>query len=144
MKSIKYLIASGLVGLSGIISTPAQASTVQVECLAKNIYHEARGQSEQGQIAVANVVLNRVESKKFPNDACSVISQRTHRVCQFSWVCSGKKTIREKGAWNKALELAKRVYNRDIRDVTEGALFFKVGSYHKKMTTKIGAHIFYK
>lgn len=144
MKSIKYLIASSLVGLSGIISTPAQASAVQVECLAKNIYHEARGQSKQGQIAVANVVLNRVESKKFPNDACSVINQRTRRVCQFSWVCGGKKPIHEKGAWNKALELAKRIYNRDVQDVTDGALFFKVGSYHNRMTTKIGAHIFYK
>lgn len=140
----KYFFALCVALSIGFISNPVAAKTDQIECLAKNIYHEARGQSKVGQIAVANVVLNRVESKRFPNTVCSVINQRTKRVCQFAWKCGSPKPIREKGAWERAKELAEEIYNKGIEDNTNGALFFRVGSYHKRMTTKIGAHIFYK
>ena len=115
MKFTKYFVAAGLILSTGFISTPALANEAQIECLAKNIYHEARGQSQKGQIAVANVVLNRVESRKFPNSACSVINQRTRKVCQFTWVCGSKKPIRERNAWERAKELARKIYNRDIK-----------------------------
>lgn len=140
----KYIIAVGLFLSFSFTPSIAYANQTQIECLAKNIYHEARGQSKDGQIAVANVVINRVNSSKFPNSVCAVINQRYRSTCQFSWVCSSNKAIREKGAWQRALELARRIYNDDVKDLTYGALFFRVGSFHKRMTVKIGSHIFYR
>jgi len=67
--------------------------------MAQNIYFEARGEPIKGQLAVGNVVLNRVKSKKYPNTVCEVIKQARidpirgtpikHK-CQFSWYCDGK------------------------------------------------------
>ena len=70
-------------------------SDKQVECLAKNIYFEARNQSEYGKFAVANVTMNRVKDPRFPNTICDVVFQGPRvkkRVggCQFSWYCDGK------------------------------------------------------
>ena len=60
-------------------------------CLALNVYFEARNDTMVGQYAVAQVVINRVQSSKFPNDVCSVVKQsRNDGTCQFSWYCDGK------------------------------------------------------
>ena len=71
-------------------------------CLATNIYHEARGESYAGKVAVANVTMNRVTSPKFPNTICDVVYQAQTKEnwkgntvpkrnkCQFSWYCDGK------------------------------------------------------
>ena len=59
-------------------------------CLALNIYFEARSEPIQGQIAIAEVTLNRVASSKYPNDVCSVVLQENKDGCQFSWWCDGK------------------------------------------------------
>lgn len=63
----------------------------QIDCLARNVYYEARGESFEGQMAVAQVTLNRVNSDQFPNSICSVVEEKTtargYTVCQFSWVC---------------------------------------------------------
>lgn len=64
----------------------------QIDCLARNIYYEARGESFEGQMAVAQVTLNRVNSDQFPNSICAVVEEKTEyksgtTVCQFSWVC---------------------------------------------------------
>jgi spore germination cell wall hydrolase CwlJ-like protein len=70
------------------------ANNRELKCLADNIYYEAGNQSTQGKLAVAAVTINRVKSPKFPKSVCAVVYQRTKRVCQFSWVCEGKKTVR--------------------------------------------------
>lgn len=63
----------------------------EINCLTRNIYYEARGESEQGQLAVAQVTLNRVESGMFPNSICAVVNERYKvkgkEICQFSWRC---------------------------------------------------------
>ena len=59
-------------------------------CLALNIFFEARGEEIQGQIAVAEVTLNRVASPHYPNDICGVVLQENKDGCQFSWWCDGK------------------------------------------------------
>ena len=63
----------------------------EIDCLARNVYYEARGESQQGQLAVAQVTLNRVESDQFPNTICGVVNERYKvndaEVCQFSWRC---------------------------------------------------------
>ena len=76
-------------------------------CLALNTYHEAKNQSMIGQIAVAEVVMNRVQDKRFPNSVCEVVKQGPTRPswedpkkeypikhrCQFSWYCAGKSDV---------------------------------------------------
>lgn len=72
-------------------------------CLAKNIYFEARGESTVGKIAVAMVTLNRVKSKEYPNNICSVVWQPN----QFSWTNDGLSDIpRNKDAWLEAQYIA--------------------------------------
>jgi spore germination cell wall hydrolase CwlJ-like protein len=72
----------------------------QLDCLAKNIYHEAAGESFEGKVAVAQVTMNRAESGKFPSDVCAVVYQKNvfyeKVVCQFSWYCQngGQPLIR--------------------------------------------------
>jgi spore germination cell wall hydrolase CwlJ-like protein len=122
----------------------------QIQCMAENTYFEAGHEPVKGRIAVNNVVLNRVEDKRFPKTPCGVINQRTARVCQFSWKCEGGKRIRDNAAFAKAKEIAEHVYIGNYGDVTHGAQFYHADyvspSWGKVFdrTTKIGAHIFYK
>ena len=135
----------------------AQNSTENpLECLATNIYFEARGESLAGQIAVGNVVINRVSSDKFPNTICKVVYQGYHKgsfplkhKCQFSWYCDGLPEVKEdKEAWEAAIEAAKIALY--FPDITEGALWYHSFSVnptwakHFEITTTIDGHIFYK
>lgn len=128
----------------------------QVDCLADNIYFEARSEPETGQIAVAQVTMNRVKSGKFPETVCGVVKQKTNDTCQFSWWCDAKarsqslKRIFDKATYNKIREIAMMVYfdeEEDIPDVTNGALYFHAvhvtGSPKKRSSVRIGQHIFY-
>jgi len=78
-------------------------------CLALAIYYEARSEPFDGQLAVAEVVMNRVEAERFPDDVCSVVTQggeRLHR-CQFSFYCDGlPERPGDMIAWQKAQDLA--------------------------------------
>ena len=79
-------------------------------CLADAIYFEARGETERGQEAVAQVVMNRVFTRFYPHDVCGVVYQNAnrHRACQFSFACSGKRRqINESEAWALANRIAK-------------------------------------
>ena len=123
-------------------------------CLAEAIYFEARGEPEQGQAAVAQVVLNRVSSGLYPPSICSVVYQnrRHFNACQFSFACNGRPLrITESDAWRQAQRIA--------ADVTNGSTYLsEVGSsthFHANCTRPrwarrlekmdiIGHHIFYK
>lgn len=84
--------------------------TAAATCLALNIYYEARNETIDGQIMVAEVTLNRVKSKKFPSTICEVVHQDNGPKaydCQFSWFCDGKADIpRHKEAWKTAQQVA--------------------------------------
>ena len=85
-----------------------QVANSEKLCLTQAIYHEARGESDKGQWAVANVIINRAMSHKFPTTLCGVVFQNAdqgfHR-CQFTFACDGKSDMgTETGAWNKAHE----------------------------------------
>jgi spore germination cell wall hydrolase CwlJ-like protein len=86
--------------------TLAEKQARQFECLAQAVYFEARSESENGQIAVARVVLNRVASNRYPDTICGVVyqgKQRRNR-CQFSFACDGRpETITEPKAWREAM-----------------------------------------
>lgn len=120
----------------------------QIQCLAENAYFEAGNQSHKGKIAVTNVVMNRVADKRFPKTPCGVVYQRTKRVCQFSWVCEGKKRIRNMNMYAASRKAAEDVYLRNVGDVTKGAKFYHANyvnpGWNLRRVTQIGAHIFYK
>ena len=131
-------------------------SATELKCLATAIYFEARGESEKGQIAVAQVVLNRVKNPAYPNSICSVVYQnknKRHR-CQFSFACDGiTDRITDKRAWAKSQALARRVLNdeRTLFLASIGAATHYHATYVKprwarsmKRMEKIGRHVFYK
>ncbi len=127
----------------------------QLECMAMNIYHEARSESLSGQLAVATVTMNRVESTRFPDTVCEVVWQRNNRGCQFSWTCDGKPDqIRNENAYTKALKLAKEVLINGVRFITidNDVMFYHADYispnweqlYSAQFITQVGRHKFYK
>lgn len=114
----------------------------KVECLAKNIYFEARGESRQGQLAVAHVTINRTKSDKYPDRVCDVVYQKN----QFSWT-STKAKIRDYTHYEEIKNLAFEVLIGATDDPTRGSLNFHSTSvrpgWKKRPKTKIGNHIFY-
>ena len=131
-------------------------------CMAFNIYHEANNQSMLGQIAVGQVVMNRVEDSRFPDTVCEVVKQAVtykgtekpvlHK-CQFSWYCDGKKDEPnyDTKSWSKALKYAVVVLGGDITlDFTDGATHYHATYVRpawaktKTRTTRIDRHIFYR
>ena len=126
----------------------------EFECLALNIYWEARSESSLGQFAVAAVTLNRVAASSYPDSVCEVVQQggedRLHR-CQFSWWCDGKSdTPVNDTAWFAARSVAYTVLFFDPPDPTRGALWYHADyvspSWAKALSkvTKIGRHIYYR
>jgi spore germination cell wall hydrolase CwlJ-like protein len=123
-------------------------------CMALNVYHESRSENLKGQVAVANVTLNRVADSKWPNDVCSVVEQgytKGKQNCQFSWYCDGKPdTPTDTVAWARAVLVANDVMMGYIPDITEGATHYHaryVNPYWADSFTEtvvIGSHIFYK
>ena len=136
-------------------------------CLALNTYHEAKNQSMIGQVATAQVVMNRVADSRFPNTICEVVKQGPHRPswedpnkeypirhkCQFSWYCDGKSDEPKKDSksWRKAQDVAFLVlYDKIKLDVTEVATHYHATYVRpswaktKRRTTRIEKHIFYR
>ena len=166
-KILKYISISSFLLIFSIFSY-ADNETEQVLCLAKNIYHEARGEGNEGKIAVSNVVINRVNSKNFPNDICSVVYQRNQitfidkilkifpipAFCQFSWTCDLKPndSFYENKSWESSQKIAKEVFEGLHNDITAGATHYfnpnKVSTpawaNELKKTKVIGEHHFYK
>ncbi|MFP4495767.1 MAG: cell wall hydrolase [Halochromatium sp.] len=125
----------------------------ELHCLALNIYHEARSEPLSGQIAVAQVTLNRVASKAFPHSVCEVVKQggQERNRCQFSWWCDGKSDQpTEQRAWRRSLELGRRVLAEQTPDPTNGALYYHADyvapqwSRAFQRTAQIGRHLFYR
>ena len=121
-------------------------------CLALNVYFEARSDSMEGQYAVAHVVMNRVQSNRFPSDVCSVVTQhRKGRTCQFSWYCDGKSDKpREAYAWAYAQMVAADVLQGNVNDITLGATHYHANYVRPYWADKLeytvtyGSHLFYK
>ena len=122
-------------------------------CLTEALYFEARGEDLDGQIAVAEVILNRVDSRKYPDTVCAVISQGAKRrnACQFSFKCDGQpETFREKAAYVAVGKVARIMLDGRDRVLTQGATHYhttrvKPGwSRRLTKTAHIGSHIFYR
>ncbi len=136
-----------------VVSMPKRRGQAQWQCLAEALYFEARSESVQGQRAVAEVILNRVDSRKFPNTVCDVVHQGAHRkhACQFSYNCDGlPEHIAEPKAYARAKAIALDMVGEGARDLTSGATHYHTSavspgwSRRLSKTTKIGTHIFYR
>lgn len=127
-----------------------------ITCTACNVYHESRGESIAGQVAVALVTRNRVKASIYPDNYCNVVWEarrdaRTRKlVPMFSWTRDGKHDkVYNKPRWDMAMKIAKQVVNEDVHDFTVGALWYHtmaVDPYwnkHYRPTVRIGAHQFY-
>jgi len=126
-------------------------------CLALNVYFEARGESDAGQYAVAEVTMNRVASPRFPNSVCAVVHQkrwdplRKRYVSAFSWNELDEKPSLEDETYRRAWEVAEAVYYGRHTPMLSGALHFHA-VYIKKPSwarqsepiARIGKHVFYK
>lgn len=132
---------------------PAAKGGPQWQCLAEAIYFEARGESLAGQFAVAEVILNRVESPRYPGTICGVVRQGADRrgACQFSYACDGKpEVIADQESWDRAGKIAALMLDSADRPLTEGATHFHttavrpVWSRIYERTARIGAHLFYR
>ena len=132
-----------------------------IVCLALNVYHEAKNQSLSGQIAVAEVVMNRVDDPRYPNNVCDVVKQGLtykwkpsvpiRNQCQFSWYCDGKSDVaKEKDAWQESVSVAKGVYYGYLDAYLEGATHYHAYYVNpswaetKTYITRIDDHIFYR
>jgi spore germination cell wall hydrolase CwlJ-like protein len=128
----------------------------QLECLARNIYHEAATEPFEGKVAVAQVTINRSEHHNWPKDICAVVYQKNvfmeKVVCQFSWYCEGHgkaKPIRSKEHFDESYRVAKKVLLEGFRlDVMKDAYYYHADyvnpRWNKEKIGKIGNHIFYR
>jgi len=124
-----------------------------VKCLAEAIYFEARSEPERGQIAVAQVVINRAFSGYYPNDICGVVYQNKHRhlACQFTFACDGiPDIVTSKWHWDLAERLANesldgKNYLNDVGKATHYHAYYVAPYWARKMRkmSRIGAHTFY-
>lgn len=97
-----------------------------ITCLARSIYWEAKGKDAVDMEAVANVVMNRLGHKGFPDTVCGVVKQGSEtKSCQFSWWCDGRSdSVQEEVPYALAKEIARKALNKQLPDRTSGALYF--------------------
>jgi spore germination cell wall hydrolase CwlJ-like protein len=127
------------------------AAAHDLDCLTAAVYYEARGESREGQAAVAQVVLNRVRSPAFPKTVCGVVYQgAAAHSCQFSFACDGQAGAhREGGAWDRARSVATRALGGYVMSGVGGATHFHVASLGAVWgggmvrIAQVGQHVFY-
>ena len=129
-------------------------------CLAQNIYYESRSSNRADRMAVADVVMNRVNHTYYPNTICGVVQQGKQHAsgqmvrnkCQFSWYCDGKSDWPvDMDAWVEAQQIAyNMMVHRDARGITEGATHYHATYVSPAwardfaLVGRIGEHIFYR
>jgi len=147
------LMTKDLMGVSkGMLETSKYAMQEQ-RCLAEAVYYEARSETKSGQKAVAEVVINRVKSKHYPNSICGVVYQGAERVtgCQFTFTCDGS-TMREPYGkhWVRAQEVATLTLTGGVKPFTDRATHYHtvevnpVWAPNLRFNKQIGYHKFYR
>jgi spore germination cell wall hydrolase CwlJ-like protein len=127
-----------------------------LDCLARNVYFEARGEPVAGMHAVAEVTMNRRASRRYPGSVCDVVYQknwdplRGRFVGAFSWTEFDALPAPDGEAWEQALEVAEAVYYRRVSPTLQGALHFHAThikpewAKERKLVARIGRHLFYR
>jgi spore germination cell wall hydrolase CwlJ-like protein len=149
------LVVGALAFAAGIVFSEREAEAERVrefharsiECLALNIYHEARGEPSDGQYAVAEVTMNRRASPGYPNTVCEVVYQRA----AFSWTDYSMVLAPPTGPeWARAQRIAEAVYYQKRLPTLQGALFYHATyvqpdwSKERRRIARIGRHVFYR
>lgn len=138
---------------SWVDSQPKATGGAHWKCLSEALYFEARGETVKGQFAVAEVIMNRVDSARFPGNVCGVINQGTGRKyqCQFTYTCDGNpEHIAEPRAWERVGKVARAVLDGRAPDLTNGATHYHTTAVRPKWsrvytkTAAIGVHVFYR
>jgi len=135
-------------GLTSSLRPKLRDSSKEISCLATNIYFEARSQTREGQVAVAQVTLNRSQHSNWPTSVCNVVWQPN----QFSWTHDGKSDRpANTEAYTDILDIASKVYNGVEPNIVGDSTFYHADyvkprwAKHKSMTLtdRIGDHLFY-
>jgi len=134
----------------------AQQRADELQCLAENVYFEARGEPLAGQYAVAEVTLNRTRAQNFPHTICKVVHEthwdpaRRRYVADFSWIELGAQSPEDGPAWRQALTVASTTYDDLHEPLVPGALFYHATNVRpgwsrgRRPIATIGNHIFYR
>jgi len=137
-------------------ATRAHRRESDLQCLAENVYFEARGEPLQGQYAVAEVTLNRTRAQNFPHTICAVVHEmrwdanRRRFVADFSWTELGALSPDDGPAWKRAMTVASAAYDDEHDSIVPGALFYHSTSVRpgwartRTQVAKIGNHVFYR
>jgi hypothetical protein len=136
----------------GLLDEKSRAKSEK--CLAEAVYFEARGEAVRGQIAVAQVILNRAFSGKYPDNVCGVVYQNKHRhlACQFTFACDGHPdVIREPDMWDRAQKISKamldgQLWLPEVDRSTHYHAYWVRPSWVSEMKRnwKYGVHTFYR
>ena len=133
-----------------LASLPAPTGDQEWDCLRRAVYFESRGESLQGQFAVAEVILNRLDSPDYPKSVCGVVEARGHGACAFLWVCDAfSDDMRDPVARDRAGRIARVMLDGAPRTLTLGATYFHTRWVRPDWgpvveTAEIGAHVFYR
>ncbi|MGQ2990140.1 cell wall hydrolase, partial [Brevundimonas sp.] len=136
-----------------VLNAPPAARARAQRCLTQAIYYEAALESDEGQAAVAQVILNRVRDPNYPASVCGVVFQGAERVtgCQFSFTCDGSMAQAPVGwAWDRASKVAARALAGHVATQVGTATHYHADYVHPWWSptlakiTQIGAHIFYR
>jgi len=148
-------VAPAMAVAEPVLPAPAAEPTgdAQWRCLTEALYFEARGESGRGMFAVAEVILNRVDSPGYPGTICGVVHQGTGRLyaCQFTYTCDGRSdAITDHGAWVNVGRVARAMLDGTARTLTAGATHYHTRDVNPSwarrfpQTAAIGAHLFYR
>lgn len=154
-EGISYKLAQLKTAEERISPVTAEVRDRQLDCLAKNIYHEAKGEPFEGKVAVAQVTINRAASGQFPSDICKVVYQKNvvyeKVLCQFSWYCDQAAIAKPKNtaAYKECQIVARQVLLEEFRlPSLNKALYFHAThinpGWNKEKVATIGGHVFYK
>jgi len=141
------------VGGANTYLTELPYSEQEIHCLAQAVYFEARSEPYEGQVAVAHVIMNRVESARYPDNICGVVFQNEHmrHMCQFSFACDGlSDNPYEMTAWQQAMDIVGAVLAKRYQDITGRSTHYHaeyVQPYWAdamQPTLQVGQHIFYR
>lgn len=136
-----------------LASQPRASGGDDWACLTEALYFEARGETIKGQFAVAEVILNRVDSPRFPNTVCSVVNQGTGRkfACQFTYTCDGRaEHFNNPKAYEDVGKVARAALEGAPRRLTSGATYYHTTAVSPRWsrkfrrTARIGVHLFYR
>jgi len=154
-KAVNYKLDTLKNARMNVSPVTAEMRQKQLDCLARNIYHEAGYEPFEGKVAVAQVTINRAESGQFPSDICQVVYQKNivyeKVLCQFSWYCDSASLKKPMNGpvYIESMEVAKKVLLEGFRiDSVKKALYYHADyvnpQWGREKVAKVGRHIFYK